>query len=260
MVQLVVDVASRSRPSSRSSARLLCQALPATALLVVLTALLVGVVAGSSVDDWDLAVFRWAPAAHWPELGGVLYWWVMLGQRAICLAIAALWLGLRAWRERDLRPLGVLLIATLLTNVGVGAMKTLVGRLGPLQLGAGAGLPGAAEVIAPGGTIFPSGHTANAVVTWGVLVLVARGHRRLGAVLTAVVAVSVGLTTVYLGTHWLSDVVAGWCAGGLVLLALPTVVPWAEQTSARVWAELTARRARRYRGRAQTGLSAAGSR
>jgi membrane-associated phospholipid phosphatase len=256
MVQAVVDVASRSRTSSR----LVSQVLPATGLLAVLTALLVGVVAGSSVNDWDLAVFRWAPAAHWPELRGVLEWWVMLGQRAICLALAALWLGLRARRERDLRPLGVLLVATLLTNVGVGAMKTLVGRLGPLQLGAGAGLPGATEVFTPGGTIFPSGHTANAVVTWGVLVLVARGHRRLGAVLAGVVAVSVGLTTVYLGTHWLSDVVAGWCAGGLVLLALPTVVPWAERASARVWAELGTRRARRYRGRARTRLSAAGSR
>jgi membrane-associated phospholipid phosphatase len=247
-VQAVVDVESRSRTSSRWSARLVGEVLPA-GLLVVLTALLVGVVAGGSVNDWDLDVYRWAPAAHWPELGGILQWWVMLGQRAICLAIAAAWLGLRAWRERDLRPLGVLLVATLLTNIGVGTMKTLVGRLGPLQLGADAGLPGATDVFAPGGTIFPSGHTANAVVTWGVLVLVARGHRRLGAVLAAVVAVTVGLTTVYLGTHWLSDVVAGWCAGGLVLLALPTVVPRVERAAARAWSEVAARRARRYRGR-----------
>ena len=253
MVQAVVDVASRSRRS-------VGQVLAAAGLLTVLTALLVGVVAGSSVNDWDLAVYRWAPAVHWPELGGVLQWWVMLGQRAICLAIAASWLGFRAWRERDLRPLGVLLVATLLTNVWVGAMKTLVGRLGPLQLGSGAGLPGATEVFAPGGTIFPSGHTANAVVTWGVLVMVARGHRRLGAVLAAVVAVSVGLTTVYLGTHWLSDVVAGWCAGGLVLLAVPTAVRWAERPVARARAELGARRARRYRGRARIRVSAVGTR
>ena len=257
----MVDVASRSRTSSRWSARLVGQVLTATGLLAVLTALLVGVVVGSDVDDWDSAVYRWAPAVHWPELGGVLQWWVMLGQRAICLAIAAAWLGLRAWRERDLRPLGVLLVATLLTNIGVGTMKTLVGRLGPLQLGADAALPGAADVFAPGGTIFPSGHTANAVVTWGVLVLVARGHRRVGAVLASVVAVTVGLTTVYLGTHWISDVVAGWCAGGLVLLALPAVVPWVERAAVRTWAEVGGRRARRYRSRAaRTRLTAVGSR
>ena len=221
----MVDVASRSRTSSRWSARPVGQVLTATGLLAVLTALLVGVVVGSDVDDWDSAVYRWAPALHWPELGGVLQWWVMLGQRAICLALAAVWLGLRAWRERDLRPLGVLLVATLLTNIGVGAMKTLVGRLGPLQLGADAALPGAADVFAPGGTIFPSGHTANAVVTWGLLAWLARGHRRVWGPAAAFMAVSIGLTTIYLGTHWVSDVLAGWAAGGLVLLALPALIP-----------------------------------
>ena len=34
-----------------------------------------------------------------------------------------------------------------------------------------------------------------------------------------------GLTTVYLGTHWLSDVVLGWVAGLLILLALPWFEP-----------------------------------
>ena len=33
------------------------------------------------------------------------------------------------------------------------------------------------------------------------------------------------MTTVYLGTHWLSDVVLGWAAGVLVLLALPWLEP-----------------------------------
>jgi membrane-associated phospholipid phosphatase len=255
MVQAVVDDPSRSRTSSRWSARLSGPVLPASVLIAVLTALLVGVVAGSSIDEWDLAVYRWAPAEHWPELGVVLHWWVMLGQRAICLAIAAAWLGLRAWRDRDLRPLGVLLVATLLTNVGVGAMKALVGRLGPLQLGAGAGLPGATEVFVTGGTVFPSGHTANAVVTWGVLALVARRHRRLGAAVATAMAVSVGLTTVYLGTHWLSDVVAGWCAGGLVLLCLPTAVPLAARLGHRARLLFAVRRRSR-----RAWLSTAGSR
>jgi membrane-associated phospholipid phosphatase len=214
---------------------------------LVLLALLVAVVTGSPLVDLDEAVYRWAPEQHWPQLSGVLTWWVVLGQRAVCLSMAAVWLGLRGRRTRDARPLGVLLVATLLTEVGVGAMKDLVGRLGPLQLGEDAVLPGASDVFTAGGTIFPSGHTANAVVTWGVLALVARGHRRLGAVLAAGVAVSVGLTTVYLGTHWLSDVIAGWCAGGLVLLALPTAVPVAARAGSRV----TALWARRRTGRAR---------
>jgi undecaprenyl-diphosphatase len=201
----------------------------ASLLLAVLLVELVGVLVDSPLVALDEAVYRWAPEQHWPQLSGFLRWWVVAGQRAVCLALAALWLGWRAWRTRDRHPLVVLLVATLLTNVTVGGMKTLVGRLGPLQLGMEAVLPGAGSVFVLGGTIFPSGHTANAVVTWGVLALLARSHRRLGVLLAGIVAVSVGLTTVYLGTHWLSDVIAGWCAGGLVLLVLPVAVPWAEQ-------------------------------
>lgn len=82
-----------------------------------------------------------------------------------------------------------------------------------------------------GGDIFPSGHTANAVVTWGILAYLAstpRARRWLSA-LSAVTSLGVGLATVYLGTHWLSDVVLGWAAGLLILLALP----WCEPLIAR---------------------------
>lgn len=212
-------------PARTSSSR--WRAALALVLTAVLAVLLVGVVTGSRIVDWDLAVYNWSPSQHWPQLGGFVGWWVVLGQRAVCLALAALWLARRARRADTLCPLVVLLVAELLTNIGVGGMKTLVGRIGPLQLGSAAGLPGATDLFAFGGTIFPSGHTANAVVTWGLLAMMAREHRRTGAVAVAVVAVSVGLSTVYLGTHWLSDVLAGWCAGGLVLLAVPHAVPWA---------------------------------
>jgi undecaprenyl-diphosphatase len=263
-VQAVVDDVSQVRTSSRAgtsrrSAGHWLQWLVGLTLLVVLVALSVGVVTGSRLVDWDEAVFQWVPQVRRPGLTSVLDWWVVLGQRAVCLAIAVIWLGLRWWRTRDARPLGVLLVATLLTNVAVGGMKEMVGRLGPLQLGVNAGLPGASDIFTVHGTIFPSGHTANAVVTWGVLVLVAGRYRRTGAVLATVVAVTVGLTTVYLGTHWITDVVAGWCAGGLVLLVLPAAMPVASAAAQRV-RQLVPRRRRRSDRPAPAPLSTAGSR
>jgi undecaprenyl-diphosphatase len=191
--------------------------------------LTVAVVIGSSLPDLDTAVLRWAPAAQWPALGPLMDWWVLLGQRAICLAIAVAVLLPRTLRDRDLRPLLTLGIATLLVNVTVGSVKHLLGRLGPLQLGPGALAPGGSEVFTDG-TIFPSGHTANAVVTWGVLAVLARHHRRWAAALAVVLSVTVGLTTVYLGTHWVSDVLAGWVAGGLVLLAVHLCRPAVERS------------------------------
>ena len=83
-----------------------------------------------------------------------------------------------------------------------------------------------------GGDIFPSGHTANAVVTWGLLAYLAstpRARRWLSAI-SAVTSLGVGMATVYLGTHWLSDVLLGWVAGLLILLALPWFEPWIART------------------------------
>ncbi|MPQ99876.1 phosphatase PAP2 family protein [Modestobacter sp. I12A-02628] len=209
------------------------------ALLVVYALLTVAVLARTWLVELDADVYNWGPAAHWPALAPLADAWVLLGQRAVCLVIAVLWLGARLLRDRDPRPLCTLAVATLMVNVSVGLVKTVLGRLGPLQLGAGATAPGATSVFTDG-TIFPSGHTANAVVTWGVLVLVARSYRRTGAVLAAVLAVTVGLTTVYLGTHWVSDVLAGWVAGALVLLLLPVAGPLVDR-SARVLSGLPAR-------------------
>ncbi|MFI2736001.1 phosphatase PAP2 family protein [Streptomyces sp. NPDC018711] len=170
--------------------------------------------------DWKIMLFR--PYQQWPEIHGFLDYYVVLGQRGPTAVMVAAWLGWRSWRQHTLRPLLCLGAALLLLNVSVGAVKIGLGRLGPHY----ATQIGSAELFG-GGDIFPSGHTANAVVTWGILAYLAttpRARRYLSA-LSAVVALGVGLTTVYLGTHWLSDVLLGWAAGLLVLLALPWCEP-----------------------------------
>ncbi|GGT75479.1 phosphatase PAP2 family protein [Streptomyces lateritius] len=170
--------------------------------------------------DWKIMLFR--PYQQWPELHAFLDYYVVLGQRGPTAVMVAAWLGWRSWRQHTLRPLLTLGAALLLLNVTVGAVKLGLGRLGPHY----ATQIGSAELFA-GGDIFPSGHTANAVVTWGILAYLAttpRARRYLSA-LSAVVALGVGLTTVYLGTHWLSDVLLGWAAGLLILLALPWCEP-----------------------------------
>ncbi|MDQ1030460.1 membrane-associated phospholipid phosphatase [Streptomyces umbrinus] len=174
--------------------------------------------------DWQVMFFR--PYQQWPEIHAFLDYYVVLGQRGPTAVMIAAWLGWRSWRQHTLRPLLVLGASLLLLNITVGAAKLSMGRLGPHY----ATSVGSNEMWL-GGDIFPSGHTANAVVTWGILAYLAstpRARRWLSAV-SAVVSLGVGLTTVYLGTHWLSDVVLGWAAGLLILLALP----WCEPLIAR---------------------------
>ncbi|MFJ5552832.1 phosphatase PAP2 family protein [Streptomyces sp. NPDC093225] len=212
------------------------------ATLAFYLAIVVGVLTTSWLVrlDWQVMFFR--PYEQWPQLHAFLDYYVVLGQRGPTAVMVAAWLGWRSWRQHTLRPLITLGVALLLLNITVGAVKLGLGRLGPHY----ATTIGSAELFA-GGDIFPSGHTANAVVTWGILAYLAstvRTRRNL-SVLSAVVALGVGATTVYLGTHWVSDVLLGWAAGLLILLALPWFEPLIAGAEAHVFAVRTRLRSRR---------------
>jgi membrane-associated phospholipid phosphatase len=66
---------------------------------------------------------------------------------------------------------------------------------------------------------FPSGHSLNALVIAGIVayLLVLRQHRKRTRALTVALAVffavSMGLSRVYLGHHWLTDVLVAWTLG-----------------------------------------------
>ena len=129
-----------------------------------------------------------------------------------CLALAA--------HRRSITPI----ILTVAAGVGSLAMtiagKDIIGRHRPPL----------SEAIPPFeySPSFPSGHTLNAVVICGVLayLLVIRQQRpaaRVALVTASVlIAVTVGLTRVLLGAHWLTDVLAGWLLGGAWLALVIT--------------------------------------
>lgn len=73
----------------------------------------------------------------------------------------------------------------------------------------------------PGGTSFPSGHSmisAALYMTLAVLIARSLSRRRLRVYVVAVGAVLtmlIGITRLYLGVHYPTDVLAGWTAGAL---------------------------------------------
>lgn len=76
---------------------------------------------------------------------------------------------------------------------------------------------------------YPSGHSAMILVFCGLLVSLtlpsvnARRHQLILSC-TAVLIVLVASARLYLGVHWLSDIVGGWLLGGLVLAVFYSVV------------------------------------
>jgi undecaprenyl-diphosphatase len=151
---------------------------------------------------------------------------------------------------RDFTGLGGNGVLTLVT-LGVAGFLWLEGRpraalllvlatVGGVLIGSGLkiGFARPRPDLAPHGSVvytksFPSGHSTMSAVVYllcGMLVASTRRRRRVGAYvigLGVAVALTVGVTRVYLGVHWPSDVLAGlalgsawalFCWGGVRLL------------------------------------------
>jgi membrane-associated phospholipid phosphatase len=75
---------------------------------------------------------------------------------------------------------------------------------------------------------FPSGHSLNAIVIAGIVayLLILRQETRWARIATATAAaffaVTMGLSRVYLGHHWLTDVIAAWMLGAAWLALVIT--------------------------------------
>ncbi|GAA1391228.1 hypothetical protein GCM10009613_33270 [Pseudonocardia kongjuensis] len=146
-----------------------------------------------------------------------------IGNTAASAGLALVVGGALAWRGFRAEGLCVALVP-LLTSVVFTALKRVLDRPRP---------PEELQVMAVANESLPSGHAAMAAAAWTVLVLVlwprcaARG-RALLAGFAVLWVVAVGITRIYLGVHWLSDVLAGWALGaglafaGVAVLAAVT--------------------------------------
>jgi membrane-associated phospholipid phosphatase len=128
--------------------------------------------------------------------------------------VVAAGLGWR-WRRGSWRPLALLAGAAAGAWVVQVAVKQLVERPRP---------PAGLALSHATGFAFPSGHATDAAAVYGMLaVLLARPPRRpTRAVVGATVGLIalVGLSRLYLGVHWLTDVLAGMVLGAGWIVAL----------------------------------------
>ena len=206
-----------SGPAHREVAALLDTRRPEAAALALAAAVLAGavwlflgiledVVSGDPLVRADAAVFHFLQGLRTPWADRLLIGVTELGDKAVVLPVAAavlVWLAWRhAWRGAAYW-LGGLVFASLFGTL----LKLGLHRPRPMAIYEGVSA-----------YAFPSGHATMSMVLWGLLgVFIAREARPgwwpwifgAGATIVSLIAFS----RLYLGVHWLSDVLGGLAFG-----------------------------------------------
>ncbi|NED98903.1 phosphatase PAP2 family protein [Phytoactinopolyspora halotolerans] len=209
----------------------------APALTGVLSAALLAfmtwqVVERGFVIDWDWPFHEYVDARQ-PEgvarelLDGVAS---LGGQRLYTLPIVVavgVWV---AWKQRKIRVL-IAVGSGLATVFFIGYwIKFSLARTAPHT---------GMDILHGDGQAFPSGHTANATLTWFLIATIlfgAHGWRpdrrrfRQATVAACVIVFLAGALMALLDYHWLSDIPGGWLLGALALSVANAVLrvrlPW----------------------------------
>jgi undecaprenyl-diphosphatase len=140
-----------------------------------------------------------------------------LGSAAATLSLAVVAALLLLVRRRWVEA-AVLVVAVAIIYAGVPELKAVTDRPRP-----------AGGLVSASGSAFPSGHAAHAIIyPWLALTLTVRlrpGMAGGSALLTVGIALAaiVGLSRVYLGIHFLSDVSGGWALGTAAFAACGSV-------------------------------------
>ena len=175
--------------------------------------LLENVSEGERIVDLDRRLFLFLQVQRTLLLDRLMITVTGLGDQKVVMPVALAGLlalvGLRRWRAA-----AYLLIATAGAAVFVGGIKRFIQRPRPISI-----YDGMAEYS------FPSGHACMSVVLYGFLAfLLAYGApaawRRGIAFGTLVLIGLISFSRVYLGAHWLSDVIAGLAFGSAWLAFL----------------------------------------
>jgi len=142
-----------------------------------------------------------------------------LGLRSVTALLLLVTATLIGRRFKSWRPFNLSLLSLVLLNLTVGVSKLLFGRTKPHS--------GFDLVFTDSGLSYPSGHAANAILTWGIFAyLIFRySHKEPfeGMRLTwfvSIITAGVCLASLYRNTHWFSDLLGGLFIGSTLLVLI----------------------------------------
>ena len=179
------------------------------------------VVAKDGVAGLDQPALEMAKQYRNPGLDAVVTAFTNIGGGIGMPILASILVAWLTYVSRSWRPLILVGGAAAVSITATTVSKTLMGRVRPDHL----------DAVPPFefSPSFPSGHTLNTTVVIGVVVylMCLQAHKNLvraGVITVGVLfIIAMGLSRVFLGHHWMTDVMAAWLLGfawvGIVIMA-----------------------------------------
>jgi len=156
-----------------------------------------------------------------------------LGLRWITASILLIMAIMVSRRFKSWRPLNLSILSLIFLNVFVGAAKIGFGRCKARE--------DFDICMFSGGMAYPSGHIANALVTWGLFAYIIFRYTHRAPFeglrlywLVALISIAVGIVSLLRNTHWFTDLIGGMFLGGSILVlvvAIDRFIPSKRQPS-----------------------------
>lgn len=175
---------------------------------------------GSALRTWDDPVQRWVEGARTEGGDTVFHALSQLGGLTVVVIGLTILLLLLYRRCHSLAL--VLFVAVIARPPLEFVLKLLINRP----------RPDLERLVEGTGFSFPSGHVMAAIALWGLVppVVGLLTHRRrwwwASVIVSGLIVLAVGMSRIYLGVHWLSDVVGAFLLGSLYLLAVEWLLEW----------------------------------
>lgn len=161
----------------------------------------------------DTVIREWAYGQRTPVLNRILIGITYLGNWQTIVSLGLVLLAYPGTRKNIGLPFAVTAVSS---TVIYKAAKSIFQRPRP-EL--------AVRIIKEGGYSFPSGHSMNCLVIYGMLIYLTRRYcrnKRIANIITVVLSLlilAIGCSRVYVGVHFPTDILGGWSLGIAVLTA-----------------------------------------
>lgn len=164
----------------------------------------------NTISVFDRQINAWFFGLRVGVLDSVFLGITWLGEAAIVAAIAVI-ISVFLLRLRQKSQLAAMWVAIIGSEATTYILKLMVDRVRPVG-----------ALVAESSASFPSGHATIAIAFYGFLAYLllreTKKYRTLTFVISIIIILAIGLSRLYLGVHYLSDVLAGYLVGAVWLM------------------------------------------